>query len=51
MVVVAMVCCEVFFTDELSLARCSFVRSCRKRASDVVFATGFARELINGVSL
>ncbi|KAK2547312.1 hypothetical protein P5673_032813 [Acropora cervicornis] len=33
MVVVAMVCCEVFFTDELSLARCSFIRSCRNLIS------------------
>ena len=32
MVVVVMVCYEVFFfTDELLLARCSFVRSCRNR--------------------
>ena len=29
--VVTMVCCEMFFTDELSLVKCSFVRSCRNR--------------------
>ena len=31
MAVVAMACCEMFFTDELSLVKCSFVRSCRNR--------------------
>ena len=42
MVIDAMVCYEVFFTDELLLARCSFVRSCRNR---VELPTSEARQV------
>ena len=53
MVVDVMVCCEVFFYGRVVIGQvffCSVMHeSCR--ASDVIFATGFARELINGVSL
>ena len=53
MAVVAMVCCEMFFYRRVVVGQvffCSIMwESCR--ASDVIFATGFARELIDGVSL
>ena len=53
MVFDVMVCYEVFFYGRVVIGQVFFCSVMHEPCcgSDVIFATGFARELINGVSL